>query len=133
LLAEFEGNPIAGVFFLEWGDTLYYKFNASLDSRLYPNDLLAWEGIRLGCRRGLALLDFGLSDLAQPGLIRYKRKYASQECDIAMLRWEPQDHANIGAEQANRTLSRITQLLTDPTVPDEITAAASDELYRFFS
>jgi CelD/BcsL family acetyltransferase involved in cellulose biosynthesis len=132
LLAEVEGAPIAGIVFLEWGDTLYYKFNASVDARFCPNDLLLWEGIRLGRRRGLARLDFGLSDLGQPGLIRYKKKYATEERAILMLRWQPPNHADARGEQISRTFSRITHLLTHPNVPDEIAGAAGDELYRFF-
>lgn len=59
LVAEVDDTPIAGILFLEWRDTLYYKFNASFDRQLRPNDLLVWEGIRLGRERGLAWLDFG--------------------------------------------------------------------------
>jgi CelD/BcsL family acetyltransferase involved in cellulose biosynthesis len=132
LLAEVQGASVAGIFFLQWGDTLYYKFNASVESTLSSNDLLMWEGIRLGRRRGLARLDFGLSDLGQPGLIRYKRKYATQEREIVMLRWQPPGHADARAEHIGRTFGRITDFLTDPTVPDEITRAAGDVLYRFF-
>jgi CelD/BcsL family acetyltransferase involved in cellulose biosynthesis len=132
LLAEADGVPVAGVFFLEWGGTLYYKFNASTDQTLYPNDLLMWEGIRMGQRRGLAKLDLGLSDLGQPGLIQYKRKYATEEQSITMLRWLPPGHADARGEQASRTLARITHLLTDPDVPDEITGEAGEELYRYF-
>jgi CelD/BcsL family acetyltransferase involved in cellulose biosynthesis len=132
LLAEVQGGPVAGIFFLQWRDTLYYKLNASVDSTLGANDLLMWEGIRLGRRRGLARLDFGLSDLGQPGLIRYKRKYATQERAISMLRWQPPGHADARSEQIAHTFNRVTHLLTDPGVPDEVTAAAGDEFYRFF-
>ncbi len=54
LLAEMDGAAVAGILFLEWGDTLYYKFNASIDTHFRPNDLLLWEGIRFGRGRGLA-------------------------------------------------------------------------------
>lgn len=132
LLAEAKGVPVAGIFFLQWADTLYYKFNASVDSTLVPNDLLLWEGTRLGRRSGLARLDLGLSDLSQPGLIRYKRKYATEERKISMLRWQPPGYADARGEQIGQVLNRITQLLVDPGVPDETTAAAGDELYRYF-
>lgn len=132
LIAEARGAPVAGIFFLQWGDTFYYKFNASVDTTLGANDLLMWEGIRLARRRGLSRLDFGLSDPSQPGLIRYKRKYATDERAISVLRWQPPNHADARSEQIGRVFSQITHLLTDPGVPDEITAAAGDELYRFF-
>jgi len=132
LLALADDTPVAGILFLEWGDTLYYKFNASLDRRLRPNDLLVWEGIRLGRQRGLARLDFGLSDAAQPGLVRYKRKFATEEGEISLLRWQPPDHSDPKGELAGETLHRMTHLMTDPAVPDHITRACGDALYRFF-
>jgi CelD/BcsL family acetyltransferase involved in cellulose biosynthesis len=132
LLALADDTPIAGTLFLEWGDTLYYKFNASLDRRLRPNDLLVWEGIRLGRQRRLARLDFGLSDPAQLGLVRYKRKFATEEGEISFLRWQPPDHSDPNGELAGETLHRMTHLMTDPSVPDHITRACGDALYRFF-
>ncbi|HYE48483.1 MAG TPA: GNAT family N-acetyltransferase [Azospirillaceae bacterium] len=132
LFAEVEGAPVAGILFLEWENRLYYKFNASLDPTLCPNDLLAWEGIRMGRRRGLELLDFGISETRHPGLIRYKRKYATEERTISLLRWQPPGHADARAAEIGRAFGRITELLTDPTVPDAVTEAAGDDLYRYF-
>ena len=79
LLAEFDGRPIAGIFLLAWGDILYYKFNASIDLKCRPNDLLMWYSILLGRALGMKRLDFGISDIDQPGLVRYKRKFATEE------------------------------------------------------
>ena len=132
LLAEVDGVAIAGILFIESGDTLYYKFNASLDQRLRPNDLLVWEGIKLGQSRGLAKLDFGVSDTDQPGLIRYKEKFATEQGVVSTLLWQPQGYADPRGEQATRTLHAVTRLVTDASVPDAITQAAGDELYRFF-
>jgi CelD/BcsL family acetyltransferase involved in cellulose biosynthesis len=132
LLAEINGEPVAGILFIEWGDTLYYKFNASFDQHLRPNDLLVWEGMRIGRQRKLLRFDFGLSAAAQPGLVRYKRKFASEQRPIWLLEWRPRAYADSSGEVAGRTLERVTRLLTDPRVPDEVTRAASDDLYRFF-
>jgi CelD/BcsL family acetyltransferase involved in cellulose biosynthesis len=132
LLAEIAGSVVAGILFLQWRETLYYKFNASVDRQACPNDLLMWEGIRMGQRRGLRCLDFGASDLTQPGLLRYKRKYATEEREILRLRWLPPDHADPRAEEAGRILSRMTDLFTDPAVPDAITRAAGEALYGQF-
>ena len=132
LLAEAEGVPIAGVLYLEWGNALYYKFNASVAREHCPNDLLIWEGIRMGRRHGLSRLDFGLSDLQQPGLLRFKRKFATEEKAILRLRWQPQDYSDRCGQQTDRLLGRMTELFTDPSVPDEITRAAGDEFYGLF-
>jgi lipid II:glycine glycyltransferase (peptidoglycan interpeptide bridge formation enzyme) len=132
LLAEVDGSPVAATVFLECGDTLYYKFNASLDSDFCPNDLLVWEGIRIGQRRGLKLLDFGASDLDQPGLLRFKRKFATVERSIFRLRFEPEGYLDRRASAVNKALSSLSHWLTDPSVPDPITQAAGADLYAVF-
>jgi Acetyltransferase (GNAT) domain len=132
LLAELDGVAIAGILFLVQGNTLYYKFNASIDLEFRPNDLLAWSGILLGRRRGLARLDFGLSDLEQPGLIAFKRKFATQERDITQLLWSPSGYASPCAQATGEVLGSLTKILTEPEVPDSVARASSDLLYRFF-
>jgi len=132
LLAESDGEPIAGIVLLEWNGTLYYKFNASLDQRYCPNDLLTWHALQYGRQRGMVRFDFGLSDLEQPGLIRYKRKFATDEREVSFLQWRPDGYANPKGEQAGQILSQVTTWLTDAAVPDEITCVAGEKLYRFF-
>jgi CelD/BcsL family acetyltransferase involved in cellulose biosynthesis len=131
-LAEDAGVPVAGIFFIEWADTLYYKFNASLDRSAAPNDLLIWEGIRMSQRRGLKRMDFGASDLNQLGLLRFKRKYATEEREIVWYRWEPQGYVSARYREVDQLLNSITQLLTDPAVPEAITRTAGDKLYGLF-
>jgi hypothetical protein len=133
LLAEHDGVAVGGILFLIHGDTLYYKFNASSDLRFRPNDLLVWYGMQLGRRLGLARLDFGLSDVAQPGLIRFKQKFATDERPITELRWTPPGHSDARGQQAGRTLDRLTEILTDPNVPDDVTRSVGDEIYALFS
>ena len=106
LIAEQDGEPIAGIVLLEWNGTLYYKFNASIDQRYCPNDLLAWHALQYGRQRGMVRFDFGLSDLEQPGLIRYKRKFATDEREISFLQWRPEGYANPRGEQAGQILVR---------------------------
>jgi len=132
LIAEHGGEPIAGIVLLEWNGTLYYKFNASLDQQYCPNDLLAWNGLLCGRRRGMVRFDFGLSDLEQPGLVRYKRKFATEEREISFLQWRPEGYSNPKGEEAGLVLHHVTDWLTDPAVPDEIAQAAGEKLYRFF-
>ena len=132
MLAYTGERLIAGAVFLAWGDTLYYKFGASLHEHLAlrPNDAIFWAGIRWGVQRGAQLLDWGLSDLDQPGLIAYKRKWATKERRIVTLR--------AGGEQARSSpeagsmLGTLTELLTDDSVPDEVTRKAGALLYRYF-
>ena len=131
-LAVVDGRPVAGALYLVWQDTVYYKFGASQAEHLAlrPNDALHWQLIQWAHDRGLRALDWGLSDLDQPGLVAYKRKWASTEGRIRTVNaGGPPLGRSAAVEQ---TLRVITDLLTDPSVPDAVTARAGAALYRFF-
>ena len=132
LLAEQDGRWVAGDLMLVWRDTLYGKFAGAVDRKLFPNDLMSWEAIRLARQLGLAWLDWGASDRDQPGLVSFKRKYATQERELLRLRWEPPGYTDPRAKLGERLLGHITQLLTDPSVPDAITRSGGDSLYGQF-
>ncbi len=131
LLAEIDGTVAAGAMYLVWGDTLYYKFGASLSEYLpaRPNDALYWAALELAMARGLTSVDWGLSDLDQPGLVSYKRKWASTERRIVTLRGgpDPTPKTEVGA-----MLGELTRLFTEESVPDEISTQAGALLYRHF-
>ena len=135
LLAVHNDRIVAGDFFLVWKDTLYYKFNASLHDDLShrPNDLLIWEAIRRGKAMGLSYLDFGLSDIDQDGLIRYKRKFATEERIISFLRFSPNGGPTPAQKEIRDLLGKLTTRFTDQMVPDPITERAGEDLYRLFS
>ncbi len=135
MLASYQDQVIGGVMFLEWQNTLYYKFNASnLEMiTLRPNDLIIWEGIRYGQSRGLRFLDFGLSDWDQEGLLQYKRKFASAEKTISLLAYTPEGSPSAKEKQIRQLLPKLTDLFVDETVPDSITEKAGEALYQFFT
>ena len=75
-------------------------------------------------------LDLGASDDDQPGLIRFKRRYGAREREIRQLRW---GDAPSATSAANGTLlGRVSEMLTDPAVPDELTRFAGATWYRYF-
>lgn len=131
-LALVGGRPVAGAVYLVWGDTVYYKFGASQAEHLplRPNDALHWALMRWAVDRGLRALDWGVSDLDQPGLVAYKRKWASVERRVLTV--------NAGGPARGRradveeTLRAMTALLTDPAVPDHVSDRGGAALYRFF-
>ncbi len=135
MLAFHEDKIIGGSMFLEWKDTLYYKFNTSNPEylRYAPNDLLIWEGIQYAKSKGLSRLDLGLSDWDQEGLLSFKRKYASEEKTITFLQYAPVKEENGNGTPFRRLLPQLTDLFTDETVPDSVTEKAGDLLYRFFT
>jgi CelD/BcsL family acetyltransferase involved in cellulose biosynthesis len=133
-LAERDGDVLGGVLLLQWGRTLYYKFNASQPDLLgaRPNDLVVWAAIEYGVAAGLERLDFGLSDWDQEGLLRFKRKYATEEKTIHSLRRVPRPPSSREVE-LRALLPRLTSLLTSPEVPDHLSEEAGNALYRYFT
>ncbi len=126
---------VAVTLYLRWGDTLYYKFNASTDADLArrPNDALLWAGIALARRLGCRRLDLGVSDDDQPGLIRFKRQYGAVERELRVLRSLASlaDDPHVTVLRAR--LHRMTRLFTDPAVPDPLCQLAGAVLYRLFA
>jgi lipid II:glycine glycyltransferase (peptidoglycan interpeptide bridge formation enzyme) len=135
LVACHQGRVIAACVFLRWNDTLYYKFSASRAEELAvcPNNLLLWEGIQLAKNIGCRLLDLGLSDDDQLGLIRFKQRLGTEEREIRHLCYTPTGHRPEREMEVRRLLEQMTELFTEPTVPDEVTNRAGDMLYRYFA
>jgi len=133
VVAEADGQPIAGILLILWQGTAYYKFNASFDTRLRPNELLTWHAIRYAKTLGCELFDFGISDTDQPGLVRYKRKFATEEKLMRQLAMPAARGPAAHEQAAGRTLGRLTELFTRPDVPDHVTREAGDALYRYFA
>ena len=135
LLGCVDERVVSGVLFLEWQGVLYYKFNASDLDHLAarPNDRVLWEGIRYARERGLQRVDFGLTDADQDGLVRYKRKYATEEKIITLLRHHPPGSPSARDRHARLMLRDLTRVVTDESVPDAASERAGDVLYRYFT
>jgi CelD/BcsL family acetyltransferase involved in cellulose biosynthesis len=133
-LVSHQGDVIAGNLCLIWNDVIYYKFGASVPEHLAlrPNDLLAWESLRLGQERECRRFDWGVSDLDQPGLVFYKQKYATEERRVVVLRHTPDGFDNSIGSDAGRVFDKLTELLTRDDVPDEVTQHAGEILYQYF-
>jgi CelD/BcsL family acetyltransferase involved in cellulose biosynthesis len=135
LVAYYDGELIGGIFFLQWKDSFCYKFNASVPAYLShrPNNLLLWEGVKYARAAGFQYLDFGLSDLDQDGLLRYKRQFATAEKTISFLQYRPVEALNPQEQQMRTLLPELTTLFTNEQVPDSITEKAGEALYHFFA
>ena len=129
---EADGTAVAAMVYFAYNGVWYYKFGASYPRNYRPNAAMIIEACREGVDRGLTLLDMGRSDLDQPGLIDFKRQFATEELALTTLHWQPEDYNDPTGPEVNRTLGAVTDLLTDPVVPNEITARGGQLLYRFF-
>lgn len=130
-LAVHGDQDIGGILLLDWGETTYYKFNASSADqlRLRPNDLLLWSVVRDAATRGLEAVDLGISDLDQEGLVRYKSKFATHEGRVRSY------VANPGGDERpelRRLFTDLSRLLADPQLPPEVAAEGGRLLYRYF-
>ena len=80
-LAEFEGEPIAGLMLFVFGKTAWYMYGASSnrERQRMPNYLLQWEAIRWAREQGCLLYDLWGApddlDESDPmwGVVRFKR------------------------------------------------------------
>jgi len=135
LIAMRDDQVIGGTLFLEWNDVLFYKFNASVPNYLSlgTNDFIIWKAIEHAKDRGLRYLDFGLSDWEQEGLIRFKRKFATDEIPISLLGYLPDRMPAHADRPVQDLLAGITDLFTDESVPDNVTERAGNLLYKFFA
>lgn len=135
MVAVYENQVIGGVLFLEWQKKLYYKFNASHRDfiSLRPNDLVIWDGMKYGCEKGYEYFDFGLSDWDQEGLLRFKRKFATEEKTITLLQHLPPGLPTPKEVQMRQLLPQLTDLFVDESVPDHVTEKAGNILYGLFT
>jgi peptidoglycan pentaglycine glycine transferase (the first glycine) len=60
LIAEFEGDPVAAVYLVRYGQRVIYMYGASTDKERprMPNHLLQWEAIRWAKAQGCTVYDF---------------------------------------------------------------------------
>ena len=79
LLAEYEGQVVAGTILLASDTTLHYAYSASDEYFLHlaPNNLLVWTAITLGCTKGYATFDLGRTACDNLGLMEFKRGWGA--------------------------------------------------------
>jgi hypothetical protein len=84
LLAYRNGQCLAGAIFLNWKETLTYKYGASRDDSLKyrPNNLIMWTAIQQGCEQGYRCFDMGRTDLDNNGLRKFKSRWGAAEAPL---------------------------------------------------
>lgn len=83
-----EEIPMAALLTLRHRQTVVYKYGGS-DPRFHalgPVPLLWWSAIEDARTRGLETFDLGRSDLDQPGLITFKRRWGAHESPLHYYR-----------------------------------------------
>jgi lipid II:glycine glycyltransferase (peptidoglycan interpeptide bridge formation enzyme) len=87
-IARLNDIPIAGAVFFVFKKTIYFKFGASNESFLSyrPNHIVMSEAIKWGCESGFKFFDFGRTDIADDGLLNYKRQWGTDEDNLLYYR-----------------------------------------------
>jgi lipid II:glycine glycyltransferase (peptidoglycan interpeptide bridge formation enzyme) len=108
LLADHNGETIAGDLLLACKDKLVYKFNAS-DPRhlgLRPNNLLLYSAIEFGVERGFSEFDLGRCEEDNEGLRRFKLLWGSEEVPLNYY-YYPQKGTGASGITSNRIARRL--------------------------
>ncbi len=79
LLAEYQGQVIAGMVLLSSGTSIRYAYGASDERYLHlaPNNLLMWTAITLGCTQRYETFDLGRTARDNQGLMEFKRRWGA--------------------------------------------------------
>ena len=126
-LAVHQETPIAAIVTVSYRKTYYYKYGASNQAfgNLGGNPLLFWHTIQEAKQQGACLLDFGRSDLDNPGLIEFKDRWGASRSQLAYYRYPlPGDSATAEGwkmKMAKRVFNRL---------PDRMLVYAGNVLYR---
>jgi CelD/BcsL family acetyltransferase involved in cellulose biosynthesis len=132
LLAVHESRVVAGGVFFKFGDTVYYKYNASDPSalaKLSPNHLLAWTAISQACLERRRFFDFGRTAPDNEGLMRYKKMWGGDIQDLPYSYYPRSSGARKKREHGLvlETMKGIWRLLPDP-----LAARIGPRLIKYF-
>lgn len=121
------GAPIASLLTLHHRSGIVYKYGCS-DER-YHNlggmPLLFWRVIQDGKSLGAETLDFGRSDLDNPGLITFKDHWGTSKKTLTYFRYPASKRAVSFSSSESRGLRHLLALL-----PDSFLSLAGRLLYR---
>jgi CelD/BcsL family acetyltransferase involved in cellulose biosynthesis len=129
LLAERDGELLAGSLFLMFGSTVFYAFNGRRADALHlrPNDLIQWHAIHDAARGGFRRYDFGEVEDDQHGLAEFKGKWGAEPEPLCRF-----VHPPLSAASDQRGLERVRHVGRRAwrRLPLPATARVGDLVYR---
>ncbi|MDZ7830660.1 MAG: GNAT family N-acetyltransferase [Desulfobacterales bacterium] len=73
------GQLLAGIIMLYFGDTAIYAYGASVSNkslmRFRPNELLFWTAIKDACEKNYSVFDFGITPFYNKDLLHFKSRW----------------------------------------------------------
>jgi CelD/BcsL family acetyltransferase involved in cellulose biosynthesis len=132
ILLAFSGrSAVGGLAFFKFKKRLSTEFAgwdvASTEAK--PNHFLYWEGIKLACREGYEIFDFGRTETENTGLLAFKRHWGTVEVDLPQFYYPEAKASEIdrGIRQKGRGLVKS---VLSRDVPDFIVQRIGKLCYR---
>ena len=122
-----QGMPIAAIVTLTHPNSVIYKYGCS-DERYHSTGsmpFLFWRLIQEAKGKGTALLDFGRSDLDNPGLIRFKDQWGTRRSELVYYRFPPPDRTGSSPRAGAGAAKAVFACL-----PDGLLELAGRVIYR---
>jgi CelD/BcsL family acetyltransferase involved in cellulose biosynthesis len=119
--------PVAAIVTLTHRNSLIYKYGCS-DERYHATGsmpFLFWRMIQEAKNASIPLVDFGRSDLDNPGLIRFKDQWGTRRTELTYYRFPAPSPARSSFGFAGRAAKAIFARL-----PDSLLALAGKKIYR---
>ena len=126
-LAYRAGKPIAGEVFFAWNRRMIAMYGASDPAHweVRPNNLVMWKAMEWGSEHGYRLFDFGRTDLDQPGLREFKRRWGATEMPLVYTTIERS--RPVAGASLSRALAPLIQ-----HAPAAVGRLVGELLYRHF-
>jgi len=126
-VARKDGVPIAAMLTLQHGASALYKYGCSNERfhNLGGVALLFWRLIQESKAAGITSIDFGRTEMDQPGLITFKSHWGTSKATTTYYRYPARDLKRVSSIGDSQTVRRIFAVL-----PDAALTAAGRILYR---
>ncbi len=122
-----EELPVASIITLQHRNSMIYKYGCS-DERYHPlggMPFLFWKLIEEAHAASIPILDFGRSDLDNPGLIRFKDQWGTRRTELRYYQVPPPAKERRTSGLLPKTVKAILARL-----PDRVLQMAGNYMYR---
>lgn len=128
----FKGErAVAAVITIRHKETMVYKYGGSDPqfNHLGSMHFLLWNSIQEAKAAQLERFDFGRTDIDQPGLITFKKRWGSAQSELVYERYSRSDQAAHVFESSHDWKSRVARSLLDHVQPTFLSVVGR-ALYR---
>jgi CelD/BcsL family acetyltransferase involved in cellulose biosynthesis len=126
-VARQDTTPVGAMLTLRHGSSVVYKYGCSDETfhNLGGTPLLFWRLIEESMATGAKELDFGRSDMDNPGLVTFKDRFGAAKKTLTYVRYPQPRKQSTEESWAVRAAKQIFSVL-----PDNISPVAGSILYR---